>query len=101
MRILSDGGIRWSWYMHLTTHKDGTCTVEREYRLHCERDHGRHPTAVGGYNVKEKEGKREPGETFPPRFATAIMVETYNGDKVRRRTYPLRGGPVPRFSFPE
>ena len=86
--------------MHLTTHADGTCTVEREYRLHNSETIPPHPTAVGSYQVNEREGTREPGETFRPRIAKAITVITWDGNRSRTRTYRLRGGPVSRWSFP-
>ena len=92
--ILSGGGINWCWYLEMEI--DGKfANVKREWRLHNfdemqgSRDH---PKKVDGdYSIREREGKRELGEHFAPRFMLGVEVHKRNrSGKIEMKYYPLR-----------
>lgn len=54
MKVYSDHGINWIWYLAATHNPDGTLTVLHHYRLHCDRDI--HPANVeGSFRLVEDE----------------------------------------------
>lgn len=94
--ILSDPGINWTWFAHVTINHDDTATINREYRLHKfdkSQGAGRHPKAIGLYKILERPRPDDwQGDGFPPRIAFAVEI---NG-----KYHYLKSGDVPRWNFP-